>query len=37
VPENLIVVPPADYTIKDSDTMLVVGRLEDIENLKKIS
>ncbi len=37
VPENLIVVPPADYTIKDSDTMLVVGRLEDIKNLEKVS
>jgi trk system potassium uptake protein TrkA len=37
VPENLIVVPPADYTIKDSDSLLVVGRLADIENLKKVS
>jgi trk system potassium uptake protein TrkA len=37
VPENLIVVPPADYTIKDSDSLLVVGKLADIENLKKVS
>lgn len=37
VPENLIVVPPADYIIKDSDTMLVVGRLDDIEKLAKTS
>lgn len=37
VPENLVVVPPADFVIKESDIMLVVGRLEDIENLKKIS
>lgn len=37
VPENIIVVPPADYTLKDSDSLLVVGRLADIENLKKVS
>ena len=37
VPENLIVVPPSSYTIKDSDTMLVVGKLEDIEDLKKLT
>lgn len=37
VPENLVVVPPADYLIKDSDTMLLVGRREDIEKLKKVT
>jgi trk system potassium uptake protein TrkA len=37
VPENLVVVPPSDFIIKESDTMLVVGRLEDIEKLEKIS
>jgi trk system potassium uptake protein TrkA len=36
VPENLVVVPTADYVIKDSDILLVIGRLEDIEKLRKL-
>lgn len=36
VPENVIAVPPADYTIKDSDVLLVIGRHEDIEKLRKV-
>lgn len=37
VPENIIAVPPADYTIKDSDVLLVIGKQDDIEKLRKIA
>lgn len=37
VPENIVAVPPADYVIKDSDVLLVIGRQEDIEKLQKIA
>jgi len=36
VPENVIAVPPADYTIKDSDVLLVIGKHQDIEQLKRV-
>lgn len=36
VPENIIAVPAADYTIKDSDILLVIGKHQDIEQLRKI-
>ena len=36
IPENLIVVPRADYVIKDSDILLVLGKLEDIEKLRQL-
>ena len=37
VPENIIAVPPADHVIKDSDVLLVVGKQDDIEKLRKIN
>jgi len=36
VPEEFILVPPADFVIKDSDILVVIGRKEDIDKLKKL-
>jgi trk system potassium uptake protein TrkA len=36
VPENFVFVPPADFVIKDSDTLLVIGRNEDIKKIKQL-
>jgi trk system potassium uptake protein TrkA len=35
IPDKLIFVPPPDYKFKDSDILLVLGKKEDIENLRK--
>ncbi|OQX85191.1 MAG: potassium transporter TrkA [Candidatus Latescibacteria bacterium 4484_7] len=37
VPENFILVPPASFVIKHSDILVVIGRKEDIEKIKKLS
>jgi trk system potassium uptake protein TrkA len=37
IPENFIVVPPADFTIKDSDVLLVIGTREDIKKIKELN
>ena len=34
VPENLVFVPPADFVLKDSDVMIMLGRTEDIDRIK---
>lgn len=34
VPENFILVPPADFLIKDSDLLIMVGKDEDIKRIK---
>ncbi len=34
VPENFILMPPADFVIKDSDILLMLGRTEDIRKIK---
>lgn len=34
VPENMVLVPPADFVIKDSDILVMLGKTQD---LKKIS
>lgn len=36
VPDRLIFVPSPDYKFKDSDILLVLGRKEDIETLRKV-
>jgi len=36
IPENLVVVPHADYIIKDSDILLLIGKLKDIEKIKQL-
>lgn len=36
IPENFVVVPPADFVIKDSDVLLVIGVRENINKLKQM-
>ena len=34
VPENFVFVPPADFVLKDSDVMIMLGRTTDIDKIK---
>jgi trk system potassium uptake protein TrkA len=34
VPENFVFVPSADFVLKDSDVMIMLGRTEDIDRIK---
>jgi len=34
VPENLVLVPPANFVIKDSDILIMLGKSEDIRKIK---
>lgn len=34
VPENFILVPPADFVIKDSDILIMLGKSQDIKRIK---
>jgi len=36
VPENVILVPPADFIIKDSDILILLGKTEDIQKIKAL-
>jgi len=36
IPENFILVPSADFVIKDSDILLVIGKRDDITKIKKM-
>lgn len=36
VPENFVLVPPANFVIKHSDVMLVIGKRDDITKIKKL-
>ncbi len=36
IPENFILVPAADFTIKDSDVLLVIGTRDDIKRIKQL-
>ena len=36
VPENFILVPPADYVLKDSDILVMLGRSVDIRKIKEL-
>jgi trk system potassium uptake protein TrkA len=36
VPENFVLVPSADFMIKDSDVLVVIGKREDINRIKQI-
>jgi len=35
VPDNFVLVPAADFVIKHSDVLVVIGRKEDVEKIKK--
>ncbi|MBN1843349.1 MAG: TrkA family potassium uptake protein [Deltaproteobacteria bacterium] len=34
VPENFVLVPPADFVIKDSDVLIMLGKPQDIRRIK---
>jgi trk system potassium uptake protein TrkA len=34
LPERITMVPRADFVIKDSDVLVVIGREEDIQKIK---
>jgi len=36
VPENFVLVPPADFVIKDSDVLIMLGRNDDIKRIKDL-
>ncbi len=36
VPENFLLVPPADFVIKDSDILIMLGKSEDIKRIKDL-
>ncbi|MBM4044153.1 MAG: TrkA family potassium uptake protein [Planctomycetes bacterium] len=36
VPEEVIMVPPATYRIKDSDVLIVLGREEDLQRVRNL-
>jgi len=36
VPENFRLLPPADFVVKDSDVLIMLGKREDIEQLEKM-
>lgn len=37
VPENFTLVPPADFVIKDSDILIMLGKTKDIRRIKALS
>jgi len=37
IPENIVLVPPADFVIKDSDILIVLGKSQDIRRIKDLS
>ena len=36
VPENFVLVPPANFTIKDSDILIMLGKSDDIRKIKAL-
>ena len=36
VPENFVLAPPADFLIKDSDILVMLGRIEEIKRIKAL-
>jgi trk/ktr system potassium uptake protein len=36
VPENFLLVPPANFVIKDSDILIMLGKSEDIKRIKAL-
>ncbi|MFO7666444.1 MAG: TrkA family potassium uptake protein [Desulfobacterales bacterium] len=36
VPENFVLVPPADFLIKDSDVLIILGKEQDISRIKEL-
>lgn len=36
IPDNTVIIPPADFVIKDSDILIILGRTSDIRNMKEL-
>jgi trk system potassium uptake protein len=36
VPENFLLVPPANFVIKDSDILIMLGKTEDLKKIKSL-
>ncbi len=36
VPENFVLVPPADFLIKDSDVLMILGKEQDLSKIKEL-
>ena len=36
VPERFVIVPPADFTVKDSDILVMIGKTQDIEKIREL-
>lgn len=36
VPENFLLVPPADFVIKDSDILIMLGKTEDLNRIESL-
>jgi trk system potassium uptake protein TrkA len=36
VPENFVLIPPADFLIKDSDILMMLGKSDDIKRIKAL-
>jgi trk system potassium uptake protein len=36
IPENFILAPPAEFVIKDSDLLIILGKSEDIKRIKEL-
>jgi trk system potassium uptake protein len=36
VPENFILVPPANFVIKDSDILIMPGKTDDLKKIKSL-
>jgi trk system potassium uptake protein TrkA len=36
VPENFVLIPPADFLIKDSDILIMLGKSDDIKRIKAL-
>lgn len=37
VPENFVLIPPANFIIKDSDILVMLGKTEDIKRIKALA
>jgi len=37
IPEKVVLIPTAEWVIKDSDTLVLVGKDEDLEKIKEIN
>jgi trk system potassium uptake protein TrkA len=36
VPERFEIIPPADFVVKDSDILLIIGKTKDLDRIKEL-